>query len=189
MGVTPNMLTIIGLPLSGITTLVVAQGHMFVEGLLILFASMFDGAIARVQNAATSFGAFLDSTLDRYSESIILCKLLWYALQHPDQHGQFWSAPAEQCGMIIFIFLAVVGSLRVSNKKARAEGLGIECKTGLLARPERVVILAIGLHTGIWASRSSSGLNACNLGGAIVCHPARNTQDTSRARRYDALCA
>jgi CDP-diacylglycerol--glycerol-3-phosphate 3-phosphatidyltransferase len=56
--------------------------------LLILFAGifdMFDGAMARVQNAATSFGAFLDSTLDRYSESIILFGLPWYALQHPDQ--------------------------------------------------------------------------------------------------------
>jgi len=55
--------------------------------------------------------------------------------------------------MIFFIFLTVVGSLLVSYTKARAEGLGIECKTGLLARPERVVILAIGLlsQTGIWA--------------------------------------
>jgi phosphatidylinositol phosphate synthase len=114
---------------------------------------MFDGAMARVQNAATSFGAFLDSTLDRYSESIILFGLLWYALQHPDQHDQFWPAPAEQSWMIIFIFLAIVGSLLVSYTQARAEGLSIECKIGLLARPERVVILAIGLlsHTGIWA--------------------------------------
>jgi CDP-diacylglycerol--glycerol-3-phosphate 3-phosphatidyltransferase len=155
-GVTPNMLTVIGLLLSGITALVIGQGHMFVGGLLILFAGifdMFDGAMARVQNAVTSFGAFLDSTLDRYSESIILFGLLWYALQHPDQHDPFWPAPAEQSWMIIFIFLAVVGSLLVSYTKARAEGLGIECKIGLLARPERVVILAIGLlsHTGIWA--------------------------------------
>jgi CDP-diacylglycerol---glycerol-3-phosphate 3-phosphatidyltransferase len=156
VGVTPNMLTIVGLLLSGITALVIAQGHMFVGGLLILFAGifdMFDGAMARVQNAATSFGAFLDSTLDRYSESIILFGLLWYALQHPGQHDQFWPVPAEQSWMIIFIFLAVVGSLMVSYTKARAEGLGIECKTGLLARPERVVILAIGLlsHTGMLA--------------------------------------
>jgi CDP-diacylglycerol---glycerol-3-phosphate 3-phosphatidyltransferase len=156
MGITPNMLTIIGLLLSGITALVIAQGHMFVGGLLILFAGifdMFDGAMARVQKTATSFGAFLDSTFDRYSESIILFGLLWYALQHPGQHNQLWPIPAEQSWMIIFIFLAVVGSLMVSYTKARAEGLGIECKIGLLARPERVVILAIGLlsHAGIWA--------------------------------------
>jgi CDP-diacylglycerol--glycerol-3-phosphate 3-phosphatidyltransferase len=148
---------------------------------------MFDGAMARLQNAVTSFGAFLDSTLDRYSESIILFGLLWYALQHPDQHDLFWPAPAEQSWMIIFIFLAVVGSLLVSYTKARAEGLGIECKTGLLARPERVVILAIGLlsHTGIWASRSLGGLNTCNRDGANVCRLARNTQDTRGARRRD----
>jgi CDP-diacylglycerol---glycerol-3-phosphate 3-phosphatidyltransferase len=156
MGITPNMLTVIGLLLSGITALVIAQGHMFVGGLLVLFAGtfdMFDGAMARAQNAATDFGAFLDSMLDRYSESMILFGFLWYALQHPDQHDPSWPAPAEQSWMIIFIFLTVVGSLLVSYTKARAEGLGIECKTGLLARPERVVILAIGLlsHTGIWA--------------------------------------
>src|SRR5919205_1044479 len=87
LGVTPNMLTVVGLLLSGITALTLAQGHMFIGGLLILFAGifdMFDGAMARVQNAVTSFGAFLDSTLDRYSESIILFGLLWYALQRPD---------------------------------------------------------------------------------------------------------
>src|SRR5262249_880779 len=100
---------------------------------------MFDGAMARAQNAATSFGAFLDSTLDRYSETIILFGLLWSASQQPGQHDQFWPAPAEQSWMIIFIFLAVVGSFLVSHTMARAEGLSIECKIELLARPERVV--------------------------------------------------
>src|SRR6266700_121590 len=119
--VTPNTLTVIGLLLSALTALVIALGFLLVGGLLVLFAGifdMFDGAMARVRNAATTFGAFLDSMLDRYSESIIL-----------------------------------LGSLMVSYAKARAEGLGLECKTGLLARPERVVILAIGLLTGtvIWA--------------------------------------
>lgn len=155
VGITPNMLTLIGFLLSGITALVIAQGYMFAGGLLVLFAGifdMFDGAMARVQNAATSFGAFLDSTLDRYAESIILFGLLWYTLQHPGRQDQFWPLAAEQKWMISFIFLAVVGSLMVSYTKARAEGLGVECKTGLLARPERVVLLAIGLlsNTGIW---------------------------------------
>lgn len=71
---------------------------MLVGGLLILFAStfdMFDGAMVRAQNTA-GFGAFLDSTLDRYSESIILFGLLWYALQHPGQYDQFWPVPIEQ---------------------------------------------------------------------------------------------
>ncbi len=156
LGITPNMLTCLGLVLSGITAVVLAQGLLFVGGWLVLFAGifdMFDGAMARVQNAATTFGAFLDSTLDRYSESIILFGLLYYALQHPGLQDKLWPVANEQSWMITFAFIAVVGSLMVSYTKARAEGLGLECKTGLLARPERVVLLAIGLltHTGIWA--------------------------------------
>jgi CDP-diacylglycerol---glycerol-3-phosphate 3-phosphatidyltransferase len=156
LGVTPNTLTGIGLLLSFITAIVIAHGNMFIGGLLVLFAGifdMFDGAMARVRDAATTFGAFLDSTLDRYSESIILFGLLYYALQHPGLQDALWPAPHEQTWMILFIFIAAVGSLMVSYTKARAEGLGIECKTGFLARPERVVLLSIGLlsGTGIWA--------------------------------------
>jgi CDP-diacylglycerol---glycerol-3-phosphate 3-phosphatidyltransferase len=156
LGVTPNMLTGIGLLLSIVTALVIAQGYLRVGGLLVLFAGvfdMFDGAMARVRNVATTFGAFYDSTLDRYSESIILFGLLFYALQHPGLQDSLWPAPHEQTWMIIFIYSSVVGSLMVSYTKARAEGLGIECKTGLLARPERVILLAIGLlfNAGIWA--------------------------------------
>src|SRR5579875_4122960 len=148
LGVTPNMLTLVGLLLSGLTALVIAQGYLVAGGLLVLFAGifdMFDGAVARVRQAATTFGAFFDSTLDRYSESIILFGLLWYVLQRPDLHEQLWPFGHEQLWMIVLVFVAVVGSLMVSYTKARAEGLGLECKTGLLARPERVVILALGL--------------------------------------------
>jgi CDP-diacylglycerol---glycerol-3-phosphate 3-phosphatidyltransferase len=156
LGVSPNLLTIIGLALSIVTALVIAQGFLVIGGLLVVFAGicdMFDGAIARVRNTATVFGAFLDSTLDRYSESIILFGLLWYTLQHPGLQDLLWPAPHEQFWMITFIFVSVVGSLMVSYTKARAEGLGIKCKSGLLARPERVIILAIGLlsRTSIWA--------------------------------------
>ncbi len=156
LGITPNMLTCIGLLLSIVTALVIAEGHMVLGGLLVLFAGifdMFDGAMARVRNAATTFGAFLDSTLDRYSESIILFGLLSYALQHPGLKDTLWPASHEQTWMIAFVFIAGIGSLMVSYTKARAEGLGIECKIGLLARPERVILLAIGLlsNTGIWA--------------------------------------
>jgi CDP-diacylglycerol---glycerol-3-phosphate 3-phosphatidyltransferase len=156
LGVSPNMLTGIGLVLSIVTAIVIAQGYLFIGGWLVLFAGifdMFDGAMARVRHAATTFGAFFDSTLDRYSESIILLGLLLYVLQRPGLHNSLWPAPHEQAWMITFIYIAVVGSLMVSYTKARAEGLGIECRTGLLARPERVIILAIGLltNTSIWA--------------------------------------
>jgi CDP-diacylglycerol--glycerol-3-phosphate 3-phosphatidyltransferase len=159
LGVTPNMLTSLGLLLSIVTALVIAQGYLFIAGLLVLFAGifdMFDGAMARVRNAATILGAFLDSTLDRYSESIILFGLLYYAMQNPGLQDALWPVSHEQMWMVTCIFASMAGSLMVSYTKARAEGLGIECKTGLLARPERVIILAIGLltaNTGIlmWA--------------------------------------
>ncbi len=156
LGITPNMLTMIGLLLSILTAVVIAQGFLLVGGLLVLFAGvfdMFDGAMARVRNAATTFGAFFDSTLDRYSESIILLGLFIYALQRPDLHDPFWPFAHAQSWMMTLIYLAVVGSLMVSYTKARAEGLGLECKKGLLARPERVILLALGLLTGtvIWA--------------------------------------
>lgn len=150
------MVTLLGVLISFVTAVVIASGYIVAGGVLVLFAGifdMFDGAMARVRNAATTFGAFLDSTLDRYSESIILGGLLYYALQRPGLHEAIWPFPNEQQWMIFSIFVAAVGSLLVSYAKARAEGLGLECKTGLLARPERVVILAIGLLTGttIWA--------------------------------------
>jgi CDP-diacylglycerol--glycerol-3-phosphate 3-phosphatidyltransferase len=156
LGVTPNTLTVVGLLLSILTAFIIAQGLFLAGGLLVLFAGifdMFDGAMARARNASTTFGAFFDSTLDRYSESIILFGLLLYALQKPAMQDRLWPFGNEQPWMIILIFIAVVGSLMVSYARARAEGLGLECKTGLLARPERVVILAIGLLTGavIWA--------------------------------------
>lgn len=156
LGINPNVVTLLGLLLSFVTACVIASGSVVAGGALVLFAGifdMFDGAMARVRNAATTFGAFLDSTLDRYSESIILGGLLFYALQRPDLHEALWPWANEQQWMIALIFVAAVGSLMVSYAKARAEGLGLECKTGLLARPERVVILAVGLLTGttIWA--------------------------------------
>ncbi len=156
LGVTPNTLTVIGLLLSIVTAVVIAQGSLFAGGLLVLFAGifdMFDGAMARVRNIASTFGAFFDSTLDRYSESIILLGLLFYTLQRPGLHDAIWPFAYEQLWMITAIYIAVVGSLMVSYTKARAEGLGLECKTGLLARPERVIILALGLLSGlgIWA--------------------------------------
>ena len=156
LGITPNTLTLLGLVLSMGTAIVIAEGYLLVGGLLVLFAGifdMFDWALARARNASSTFGAFLDSTLDRYSESIILFGLFWYALQAGTLHENLWPFQHEQSWMLSSIYIAVVGSLMVSYAKARAEGLGLECRTGLLARPERVVILAIGLLSGtvLWA--------------------------------------
>src|ERR1700730_4612569 len=106
LGVTPNTLTIIGLLLSILTAAVIAQGLLVAGGLLVLFAGifdMFDGGMARVSNTPTTFGAFFDSTLDRYSESIILLGLLFYALRRPDLHDISWPFAFEQFWMIVVI--------------------------------------------------------------------------------------
>jgi phosphatidylglycerophosphate synthase len=152
LGISPNTFTLIGLLLSLVTALIIGKGFFFVGGLMVLFTGifdLFDGATARVRNLATTFGAFFDSTLDRYSEAITLSGLLFYALFHPSMQDRFWVAGSVQIWMIVLIYVSIVGSLMVSYTKARAEGLGVECRTGLLARPERVVILAIGLLFGI----------------------------------------
>jgi CDP-diacylglycerol--glycerol-3-phosphate 3-phosphatidyltransferase len=192
LGISPNVLTCMGLILSAITALIIAQGFLFVGGWLVLFAGvfdMFDGAMARVRNIATTFGAFLDSTLDRYSESIILFGFLFYALQHPGLQDSLWPAPHEQTWMIAFIYMAVTGSLMVSYAKARAEGLGIECKTGLLARPERVILLAIGLltNTGIWALALLAVLSNITAIQRIfvVWHNTQHLRQTSTVRITD----
>src|SRR6516162_11365030 len=114
LGITPNALTVIGLVLSVLTAFIIAQGLFLAGGLLVLFAGifdMFDGAMARARNASTTFGAFFDSTLDRYSESIILFGLLCYVLLNPAMQSRFWPFGNEQSWMTILVFIAVVGSL------------------------------------------------------------------------------
>ena len=114
LGITPNMLTVTSLLLSILAAVVITQGFLVIGGLLVLLAGtfdMFDGAMARVRNASTSFGAFFDSTLDRYSESIILLGLLVYALQRsPDYKEPLWPTSHEQTWMILFLYMAMVGS-------------------------------------------------------------------------------
>jgi phosphatidylglycerophosphate synthase len=143
IGLTPNIATVLGLLMNGVTAAVLAAGHLRIGGALVLFAGifdMFDGALARVQNKKTRFGAFFDSTLDRYSEGLVLLGVLLYALAQPPSPARPW--------VVALTYLAGLSSLMVSYAKARAEGLGIECKIGLMARPERVLLLAAGLILG-----------------------------------------
>ncbi len=138
-GVTPNMLTVAGLLLSLVTAAVIAPGHFVAGGTLLLFAGIFDtfdGALARLTGKASVFGAFFDSTLDRIAEAGIGLGLLWYYTAHGSTVGT------------TLLYLVIVGSLMTSYARARAEGLGLECKVGLMARPERVIALGIGLLLG-----------------------------------------
>jgi CDP-diacylglycerol--glycerol-3-phosphate 3-phosphatidyltransferase len=135
-GLTPNILTILGFLLNVLVGIVVAAGHTQLGGALLLVSSacdLLDGALAKMTNTMTRFGAFLDSTLDRYSEMAVLAGLLWMTTQR----GTAWE--------IILIFIVAVGSLMVSYTRARAEGLGLQCRVGILGRPERILILSIGL--------------------------------------------
>lgn len=135
-GITPNMVTIVGLLFSALTALVLAGGHFVGGGLLVLFSGAFDmldGGLARARGGGSKFGAFFDSTLDRFSEGIIYLGLLsWFTLTQRPKSA-------------VLIYLVILGSLLTSYSRARAEGLGLECKVGLLARPERVILLGLAL--------------------------------------------
>jgi len=140
LGITPNGLTYSGFVLTVITALVLATGEFRWGGLLLLLAALFDmldGAVARYTKQMSTFGAFLDSTLDRYSESVTFLALAYYFSRHPSTRTE-----------LVLILFILVGSLMVSYTKARAEALQVECKAGWLQRPERIVILVVGLITG-----------------------------------------
>lgn len=139
-GVTPNGLTMIGFFLTVFAALLLAVGSFLAGGLVLLIAAIFDmldGHLARATGSSTKFGAFFDSSIDRYSESVILVALIYY-------YSAASSAPMEP----VLIGVTLVGSLMVSYTRARAESLGVECKVGILQRPERVILLIVGLLTG-----------------------------------------
>src|ERR1051326_2322809 len=149
-GITPNMLTLIGLLLTIFTAGVIAFNHLRIGGLLVLCAGlfdMFDGAMARVTQKSSKFGAFFDSTLDRYAEGILLLGIIIYAQFHLPTQQIFGSITTANL-VIWLTYIAALSSLMISYARARAEGLGLECKMGLLARPERVILLAAGLLIG-----------------------------------------
>lgn len=136
LGLTPNTLTIVGFLLNCVVGLVIALGYVQIGGVLLILTSAFDlldGALATQTTRVTKFGAFLDSTLDRYSEAAVLLGLLWWALQR--------SLTLEA----LLIYVVIVGSLLVSYTRARAEGLGLQCRVGWLGRPERIAVLCAGL--------------------------------------------
>lgn len=153
LGLTPNMATLIGFVLNALTAWVIATGNLRLGGAMLLFAGvfdMFDGALARVRNQKTVFGAFFDSTIDRFSEGVVLLGIIVYALTQPIGANRIW--------IVCLAYAAGLGSLMVSYARARAEGLGLEAKTGLMARPERVVLLSAGLLLGGFVQPSGTGI-------------------------------
>jgi CDP-diacylglycerol---glycerol-3-phosphate 3-phosphatidyltransferase len=137
LGITPNMATLIGFGLNAIVAIVLASGYPRVAGVLLLIASAFDmvdGAIARSTGKTSAFGGFLDSTVDRYSEIVVYIGLLvWLNTTSDDHLGS------------LLVVISATGALMISYARARAEAIGLKASVGLVARPERVVLLAICL--------------------------------------------
>ena len=172
-GVTPNMVTTIGMlgNLAAAVVMVVAgfragrtgevpYALVTLSGALIIGFSLFDmldGQVARLGGMSSTFGAMYDSVLDRYCELVTLGGISYYFLMA----GDMWGA--------LVTYLAVIGSLMVSYVRARAEGLGIECKIGFMQRPERVVVTALcTLAGGILGEVGVAWANWVLFGGMAV---------------------
>lgn len=145
IGVTPNGVTTMGLLLNIVACGILIYGGVFGvkgdfsyigwAGFTILFAGLFDmldGQVARIGKMSSQFGALYDSVLDRYSELIVFLGICAYFSFQSYRYYELVS------------FFGLTGSLMVSYVRARAEGLGIECKGGLMQRPERVVLTGVG---------------------------------------------
>ena len=159
-GITPNMVTTIGL-LGNIAAAVVliwaslsvsSEAELYTRliitgGLIIGFSlfDMLDGQVARLGGMVSKFGAMYDSVLDRYCELTVLGAVSFYFIMR----GSYVGA--------LITFIALIGSVMVSYIRARAEGLGLECKIGFMQRPERVVLTSLSIMaTGITGVSLSS---------------------------------
>ena len=133
---TPNTITWLGFCITlGATALIVTE-HFLIAGIVVLVAGFFDmldGALARLTQRVSRFGSILDSSLDRLSDAALLLGLLAVYAQ------------GQQVAESVLVGVTLLGSIMVSYTRARMEGMGIECKAGLFTRPERVIVMALGL--------------------------------------------
>ncbi|HLA50136.1 MAG TPA: CDP-alcohol phosphatidyltransferase family protein [Thermodesulfovibrionia bacterium] len=137
--VNPNIITIVGFIITTIAAITIPY-NLILAGVLILCGGLFDmldGIIARINGRTTDFGAFLDSVLDRYSDSFLLLGFGWYFFKNDSISGMLLSAGT------------MIGTLVISYAKARAEGLGRNCHTGLMERPERIILMIFGALAGL----------------------------------------
>jgi CDP-diacylglycerol--glycerol-3-phosphate 3-phosphatidyltransferase len=151
---TPNGISIVGFALNLAAAVLVTQRLFFLAGVAFIVGSIMDtldGRYSRMSGKGTLFGAFLDSTLDRIEEGIVLAAVAGYFAATGDDFA------AAMC------VVAVLGSLMVSYTRARAEALGVECKVGLATRPVRVVVLSIGLVFARGASLGDFELLAASI--------------------------
>ncbi|MEW5745673.1 MAG: CDP-alcohol phosphatidyltransferase family protein [Nitrospirota bacterium] len=138
ISVSPNALSILGFLITAVAALLIPF-DIRLGGLLILlggFFDMLDGIVARTNGKKTVYGAFLDSTLDRYSDALLFLAVAWYFFDRGHPTGMLLTGGA------------LAGALLISYVRARAEALGIDCQVGLMERPERIVLLAAGCILG-----------------------------------------
>jgi CDP-diacylglycerol--glycerol-3-phosphate 3-phosphatidyltransferase len=142
LGVSPDMLTILGMLLHFLFSWLIAIGQFFWAGIAIfVFVPLdaLDGALARkIGRQQGNFGAFLDSTSDRIAEIILYAGYISYFYQHDNP----W--------MVVATYVAITGSIMVSYTRSRAEALGVSCKVGLLTRVERYVVIVVTLVLSIF---------------------------------------
>jgi CDP-diacylglycerol--glycerol-3-phosphate 3-phosphatidyltransferase len=137
--VSPDQVTFMGLILSLLAGAALAYGRFPLATLLLVAGSLcdvIDGSLARLSGRSSRFGAFLDSTIDRYAEMAVFMGL-----------GLYYAREADLLSVAL-VFVVATGAMLVSYARARAEGIGLECKVGLMERPERLVILIAGAALG-----------------------------------------
>jgi len=140
--ISPNAVTVLGLVVQIGVAYLILEGAFVAAGLLAVVAAGFDvldGAVAKARGLVSKFGAFLDSTTDRLADALYFLPIAWLYAVDPDipAHDERWVA--------VLALVTLVLSFMVSYVKARAEGLGFECKVGLAERAERVGIVVLGL--------------------------------------------
>lgn len=142
MHISPMLVSAFGVVLSLWGAVVVARGSLLGGGIFLLLAGLcdvLDGDLARKLDRASNFGAFIDSLLDRVSEFAYFGGILLFVIRSPNDIPEYEP---------VVILVALMGSVLTSYARARAEGLGIECKVGVMERPERIGLLALGLIAG-----------------------------------------
>jgi len=136
LGVHPDMITLIGWVMVAVGAFFIGRGQFVIGAIWLVVAlpmDALDGAVARAMQRRSKFGAMLDSTVDRYADCFIFAALSYYF------------AVNNRLDMLLIAQLALIGSLMVSYTRARAEGLGVDCKVGIFTRMERLAVIMVML--------------------------------------------
>jgi CDP-diacylglycerol---glycerol-3-phosphate 3-phosphatidyltransferase len=136
-GVHPNTITIIGTLCTVAGGVIYAMGHISTGGWFLGATALFDvldGTVARRSNKSSTFGAFLDSTLDRVADGALLSGLAVFYALNPTHHN---------VPMVVVCLAGLIGAFLTSYIRARAEALGLDAKVGMVQRPERIVLLSV----------------------------------------------